>query len=338
MKPMEETRFVVTGATGFIGNNIVRELAGRGKQVCCFVRSRERAQTLFPDYDLDYATGTLDDPAGLRAALRPGDLVIHAAGKVSIGSGRQNRLDMYRVNVEGTKAVVDACLDAGVGRLVYLSSVHAIDEPPAGVPITETDTFEPLHIRGDYARTKAESTAYVFSAARERGLDAVIVHPSGVVGPYDFGATYLTKLVLDYAAHKIPAGVRGGYNFVDVRDVAQAVATAAELPQAGGNCYLLTGHYASVAEILDELHRLLGGRHIRRMLPMWTAKAALPFLNLYARVRRVEPLYNGYSLYTLSSNSDFRNDRAVRDLDFAPRPIADSIADTVAWLREQGRL
>ena len=170
-------------------------------------------------------------------------------------------------------------------------------------------------------------------AIKNQGLDAVLVHPGGITGPYDYSDTHLTQMVIDYMENRIPAAVNGGYDFVDARDVASGIIKAAEKGRAG-DCFLLTNKYYSVKEMLSMLHEITGGKKIKSTLPMWLAYFSLPFLSAYFKLRGKRPLYTGYSLYTLKSNSNFSHEKASRELGYAPRDLRESLADTVKFINE----
>lgn len=183
---------------------------------------------------------------------------------------------------------------------------------------------------GGYAKTKAEATQAVLDAAAE-GLDAVVVHPSGILGPYDRSGNHMVQLVSDYLQGKLPACVTGGYDFVDVRDVALGCLLAAEKGRKG-ECYILSNRHYEVRELLGILRSVAGGRRLP-VLPMWMARAAAPAFQWLARLRKQRPLFTSYSLYTLRSNDKFSHDKATAELGYRPRDLVQTLRDTAAWLR-----
>lgn len=262
-------------------------------------------------------------------------ILIHTAGIVSIARKAEDNL--YRVNVIGTRNVCDACVENDVDRMLYISSVHAIPEKPEGEIITETDRFDPDLVYGSYAKTKAEATRIVLERAESGALDAVIVHPSGIIGPGGYSKSHTGQMIIDYAQGRLTASVRGGYDFVDVRDVAEGVLSAAEKGKRG-ECYLLTNQYYEVSEILEILHKLTGRRRIQTILPMWFAKGTAALSEIYYKVRRQVPLFTTYSLDTLISNSCFSHEKASRELGYHPRSMEVTLSDTLTWLRSCGKL
>ncbi|MDR3344591.1 MAG: NAD-dependent epimerase/dehydratase family protein [Oscillospiraceae bacterium] len=328
-----EPLYVVTGAAGHLGSAVLRTLKGAGQRVRALVLPNEREK--ITDTDVEVITGNVlqkESLSPLLAGEHGADVrFIHTAGIVSIAS--KTNPAVHAVNVEGTRNILRLCEENNVGKLIYVSSVHAIPEKPHGETIAETADFDPASVTGDYAKTKAEATRAVLDAAAG-GLNASIVHPSGIIGPYDEGHNHLNTMVIDYCRGKLTAGVRGGYDFVDVRDVADGVVSCCENGRAG-ECYILGNRYFTVSELLNALHEVTGLKEIKSILPLWFAKLTAPLAELYYKVLRQPPLFTAYSLYTLSSNAQFSHKKAERELGFHPRELADTLRDTVAWLRQK---
>jgi dihydroflavonol-4-reductase len=321
---------VVTGATGHIGNILVRSLHDRGDEVTAFVLPREDISSIKDHVD-HVAYGDIRDLQSLHYAFEGKDLVFHLAGIIDIGSGRKMRRLMYEVNVEGVRNVVQACRESGIKRLVYTSSVHAITELPHGQTIAESKVFNPAAVRGPYAKTKAEATALVLKAATD-GLDAVVVHPAGIIGPEDHQLSNLGQLMLDFLKGKLLAYVSGGYNFVDVRDVVNGILNAADKGQSG-ECYILSGEYHSVRDMLAVMEDITKIKAPRTKLPRWFAYITSPFAELHYRIKRQKPLFTAYSIFTLGTNSDYSNEKAKRTLGYTVTPFRKTLEDTIAWIK-----
>lgn len=326
--------WIVTGAAGFLGNNLVRTLLERGHRARACVVEDDTPPSL-AGLGCEVVRMDVTDPASVVSAFEhPAGsqaFVVHCAGMVSI-AGRTSPT-LHKVNVGGTANVLSACRTARVSRLAYVSCVHAIPEPHPPATITETDDpgdFDPELVVGAYARTKAEATALVRKA---EDLWRVVVHPSGMVGPFDFGDTHVTRLVQDASTGNLPAIVGGGYDFADVRDVADGT-IAAITNGISGRCYILSGGYHKVADMVREVCALIGRRPPVR-IPLWIARAIAPAAELAAKLRGVAPLFTRYSLRTLHSPSAFSHRRATNELGYRPRPMAETLADTVAWLRQE---
>ena len=217
------------------------------------------------------------------------------------------------------------------------STASTLPELPNNAEITEIRDFDPNKVVGEYAKSKAEAARYVLEAVQNRGLDACIVHPSGIIGPYDFKTSHLTQLIIDAATGRLRAGVKGGYDFVDVRDVTNGILAACEKGEPG-ECYILSGHYVSVPELLQLVAKAAGRKPITTFLPLWLAKLTAPLSEIYYNLKKQPPLYTKYSLYTLESNANFSHAKADRELGYRSRPISETITDTVRWLQETGKI
>ena len=321
---------LVTGATGHIGNVLVRRLLEEGEQVRALVWRGEDA-TPIRGLDVERVEGDVLDPQSLRGALKGVDSVYHLAGIISImpGSSPQVR----KVNVEGTRNVLAEARRAGVRRLVYTSSIHAIARAPHGVAIDESLGFDPGNPYGEYDRSKAEASLAVQKAAAE-GLDAVIVCPTGVIGPYDFRGSEMGEVLRGAAEARPMFYVEGAYDFVDVRDVVSGM-IAAHSQGRTGESYLLAGHRITVREIIASVRGVTGKAFASIKIPMCVAEFAAKFTPLYYRISRSKPRFTPYSLEVLQSNSVISRAKAQRELGYRPRPIAETIADTVRWFLDQ---
>lgn len=330
--------YIVTGANGFLGNNLVRALTQNpDNQVRALVSSLDRADAL-QGLNCEIFAGDVTKPDTLKNIFNvPADAkvyVIHCAAVVYIKS--KPNPAVYQVNVLGTKHIVEKTLEIGA-KLVYVNSVHAIPEKPNGEVMTEITDFDPKKVEGEYAKSKAAAAAYVLDAVKNRGLDACIVHPSGIIGPYDFRISHLTQLIMDVADGRLKAGVKGGYDFVDVRDVVAGILSACANGKAG-ECYILSGHYITVAELFQMIAKATGQKPITTFLPLWLAKATAPLSEIYYNLKKQPPLYTKYSLYTLESNANFSHAKANRELGYSSRPPQETITDTVNWLKTAGKI
>jgi len=320
--------YAVTGALGFLGNAIVDNLLSKGKTVRVLDIGQDK-HGLLKDRDVHFFRGDICLTSSLEDFFTVEDddnlIVIHAAGVVSISS-KYSQV-MHDVNVTGTQNIVDMALKHKIRKLVYVSSVHAIPELPKNETIIETLNFDPDLVKGEYSKSKAIATKIVLDSVK-KGLDAVVVHPSGIIGPGDYAGGHTTQLVKDCANGNLTACVNGGYDFVDVRDVAEGVVLAAE-KGISGNTYILSGEYYPVRKITDAICSVIGRKQIKTILPLWFAKMTAPFAELYYRIRKQKPLFTSYSLYTLQSNSKFNSKKAQEELGYKKKfSLKQSIEDT----------
>ena len=171
----------------------------------------------------------------------------------------------------------------------------------------------------------------------KKGLNAIVVHPSGIIGPGNYGKGHLSQLIIDYLNNRLTAIVKGGYDFVDVRDVADGILKAIEKGRVG-ECYILSNRYFEIKEIINLLHEVTNHKPIKTILPNWFAKLTAPIAELYYKILKQPPLYTSYSIYTLSTNSHFSHEKATKELDYNPRDMKETLKDTVDWLKKIGRI
>jgi dihydroflavonol-4-reductase len=329
--------FVVTGANGHLGNSVVRELLDRHYKVRGLILPSDSGDMLM-SLGVDVVYGDITVPSSLSPLFIKDDheeiIVIHTAGIVSISSKKHKLLD--KVNIDGTKNIVDLSLLNHVKRFIHVSSVHAIPELDHQEIIKEVPSFDPNLVIGAYAKSKAIATQYVLDQV-DKGLDAVVVHPSGIIGPYDFGKAHMTMMIEDYLNGYLTSRINGAYDFVDVRDVSTGIISAAFIGKKG-ECYILSGNQVSIKKLFDDLKKYSGKKLRINVLPLWFAKISAPFAELYYKMRKLPPIYTSYSLYTLKSNSMFSKEKAVKELNYHVRSFEVTIFETMAWLVGEKRI
>ena len=326
--------FVVTGATGLLGNVLVRTLTAEGAGPVRALARPTSDLTPLAGLDVEIVTGDVHDHASLVSAFAGADVVFHLAGIVSIVRGGFRRLQ--KTNVEGTRNVVSACLEAGVRRLVYCSSIHAFAVPPTGERLTEESLVDPSRATGAYDRSKAEATLEVRRAIEE-GLDAVMVFPTGIIGPYDYRPSHTGELIIQSARGRLGAYLDGAYDFVDVRDAAAGISVAAARGRAGEG-YILAGHNVTVWDLLHTIEAVTGTPAPRLHMPFRLVRAVSFLIPVYYWATRQKPLFTSYSLDVISSGCTMTSEKAERELGYRPRPFRETIEDSVRWFRGQRML
>jgi dihydroflavonol-4-reductase len=295
--------------------------------------------------DVERCRGDLGDPSSLARAFAGAAVVVHAAVHISLLRTDVRHLDA--TNVAGTAAVVAACRAAGVCRLVHVSSIHALEQRPLDRPVDEDRPLSderPARGLPPYDRSKAAGERIVREASRD-GLETVILNPTGMFGPFDFKPSLFGRVLLALANGRLPALVDGGFDWVDVRDVAASTATAAELLAGGrapglvaGRRYLLPGRWASIAEVAGMVADCTGVPAPGWAAPLWAARVGAPFSTAAALALGHPPLFTGVSLAALRNNRRVSGRRAAADLGHRPRDLGDSVADTVRWFADRGLL
>ena len=317
---------LVTGGAGHLGNVLVRELLARGEHVRVLILPGEDTRSL-EGVNVERVEGDILDRDSLARAMEDVDVVFHLAGLVSITEEKSYLLQ--EVNVEGTRNVIEMVQRMGIPKLIYTSSIHALERPPRGMPINEMLTFDPDNPAGPYDRSKAQASLLVQDAVRQ-GLDARIVCPTGVIGPYDFRRSEMGELILSWMQSRVNVLVDGGFDFVDVRDVAQGEILARDNGKSG-ETYILGGERIELTALHKLVQKVLGRKTRPITFPLPIALLITPIAELYYKITKTKPRFTRYSLETVDSNSDISSAKAETELGYHPRTLAQSISDTVRW-------
>jgi len=322
---------VVTGASGHLGTNLVRELVVEKRQVRALVHVNH--QTL-ESLGAEIVRGDVTDLDSLCRAFEGVETVYHMAAVISLLNDEWPLVE--KVKVFGIGNVVEACLRCGVKRLVHFSSIHALNQLPFD---TSVDEYRPL-IEGrqypPYDRSKAAGQREVRKAIAN-GLNAVIINPTGVFGPYDYQPSHFGMALLSMANGKMPALIDGGFDWVDARDVVQG-AMQAEKKAPAGSEYLLSGHWVSMPEIATMIKEISDAAITSFVCPMPVASFGAPFATACNRLLGKRPLYTSISLRALKSNHHISHEKATRELGYQSRPFRETLADTLKWFEQNGDL
>lgn len=320
---------LVTGGTGHIGNVLVKELLSKGEKVRALVLPGEDLSPI-EGLNVEIAYGNVLDFSSLLRAMQGVDTVFHLAGIITIMPGQDQ--PCHDVNVYGTKNVVQAAHIAGVRKFIYTSSIHAFKRMPFGITIDENVPIDPHAAYGAYDRSKAEATLAVLAESKT-GFPAVIVCPTGVIGPYDYKESELGELIQDWIKHKVNFLIDGCYDFVDVRDVVLGMIQARDRGRSG-QIYILSGELVKVRDLWNLVKELVEYRSTAINIPLRLARFVAWFTQNYYRYSHKKPKFTTYSIDTLQSNAIINNAKARTELGYRPRHLRETIFDTVKWWQE----
>jgi dihydroflavonol-4-reductase len=321
---------VVTGAAGHVGANLVRALAAEGRPVRAFVHLDQRA---LEGLDIEVVQGDICVPDSLFKAFEGAEVVYHLAAHISISTDPWSRLEA--VNITGTRNVVEACLRCGVRRLVHFSSIHTLTDTP-DIPVDESNPLVDSRRCPPYDRSKAAAEGEI-QRGIEKGLDAIIISPTAIVGPHDYKPSYFGEALLKLANGRLPALVSGGFDWVDVRDVVRGAMRAEETAPCGAK-YLLSGHWLSLRQVAEMTEKITGVKAPASVYPMWLARIGAPFITAFDLMARRRPLNTSASLQALRGHRRISHQKAARELDYRPRPFRETLIDTLKWFETAGKL
>ena len=337
---MNERIVLLTGAAGFLGSNICLQLLEKGEKVRALVLRGDKSAKYIPEgVEIIYGdlcdTDSLEEfftvPAGMTS------VIIHCASMVTVDPSYNEKL--MAVNVTGTRNILTKCLaHPECKKLVYVSSTGAIPELPKGTKITEVDHFEPFDsskVVGAYSMSKAKASQMVLDCVRVMGLNACIVHPSGILGPNDHAVGETTSTLIKIIKGEMPIGMEGSFNLCDVRDLAAGTIAAIDKGRKG-ECYILANEEVTLKELSHMLHAECGAQEIKFYLPLNLADWIAHTLEKQAEKTGKMPMMTTFSVYNLARNNSFDYSKAKEELGYTTRSYQETIHDEVAWLKAEG--
>ena len=326
---------LVTGATGFVGSAVARQLLARGESLRLLARAGGDRRNI-EGLDAEIAVGDLRDEASLRRAVTGCRALYHVAADYRIWAPRVSAL--YEANVAGTERLMRAAADAGIERILYTSSVATLGVPTGGRPGDEDTPVSLQDMIGHYKRSKFLAEEAVRRMARDQGLPVVIVNPSTPIGPRDIKPTPTGRVIVEAASGRMPAYVDTGLNVAHVDDVAAGHLLAFDKGRIGER-YVLGGHDMTLAEILGAVARITGGKAPRVKLPRRLIFPVAVVAETWARVSGGgEPMVTVDGLKMAKKLMFFSSAKAERDLGYRHRPAEEALGDAVAWFRDRGYL
>lgn len=321
---------LVTGSTGHLGNVLVRLLVASGKNVRAMVAPFEDTLPV-DDLPVEIVRGDIRDYDFVQRVCKDVEVVYHLAAVISILGKRRM---VYDINVGGTENIIKACRKNRVGRLVYVSSIHAFSEPRSGSLIDESIPIDPERTSGDYAKSKAIATIKVLNSVKE-GLNTVVICPTGIVGPYDWRVSEMGNLLLLYSKNLLKVGIDGSFDFVDVRDVANLLIDACEKAEKG-ELFIASGYYITIRALFQMLQKIRPSKSVNIFLPSYIAYPISLFTSIHYLVKKKKPLLTPYSVHTLTRNYVYSHKKATDLLGYNPRPLLDSLKDALLWFESEG--
>lgn len=336
---MSRTLYLVTGAAGFLGSHICRQLLDRGESVRAFVLKGDPAVKYIPE-KVGIVTGDLCDINSLENFFKVPDdtqtIILHVACMVTVNPDYNQKL--MDINVGGTKNIIEKCLEhPECKKMVYVSSSGAIPELPKGQKIREVKQFDSEKVVGWYSKTKAMATQAVLDAVKKEGLNACVVHPSGILGPQDYAIGETTGTIIKIINGEMPVGMRGSFNLCDVRDLAAGCIAAADKGRTG-ECYILGNEEVTLKEMCELLDKDLHCGTCKLYLPLGLAKLLAKQMEKKAEKTGKKALMTTFSVYNLERNNTFDYSKAKKELGYHTRSYAETLHDEAVWLKEEGKI
>jgi len=322
-------KIAVTGATGHIGNVLCRLLVEQGFEVRALYRSDSKP---LAHLNLTLIQGDVLNYNSLLELVEGCEVVINCAAIISIHGDPTGIV--YTTNTEGPKNVVTAAIEKGVKKILHLSSTHAVYERPLDQPFNESRPYKKTSAYA-YDYSKAMGEQIVLDVLNEGNIDGCILRPSSVLGVFDFRPSEIGKALLDFYHQKIPMLPPGGYNFIDVRDLAQSVINAISKGR-NKEIYLLSGQYYSMAEFAKVVHQASGKKTPKVVMPFWFMRALLPFVKAYGKLKKAAPIFTIEAIHALKyGHPNMDNSKAKIELNHTCRPLKETIVDFYAWQKNK---
>jgi dihydroflavonol-4-reductase len=323
----------VTGASGFVGSAVARELLREGLSVRALVR-RSSPRTNLNGLDVEIIEGDMRDGAAMRQAAKGARYVFHVAADYRLWAPDPE--EIMRANVEGTRSVMEAARGVGAERIVYTSSVATLKLHEDGTPADESEPLSEDEAIGAYKKSKVAAEHLVGRMVGE-GLPAVIVNPSTPIGPRDVKPTPTGRIIIEATEGRIPAYVDTGLNVVHVDDVAAGHVAALQLGRIGER-YILGGENMSLVDLLGRIARSVGRSPPTIRIPLELIYPVAIVTEALARITGKEPFVTLDGLRLAKYRMYFSSAKAKRELGYRTRPVDEGILDAIAWFRQAGML
>ena len=328
--------YFITGISGFLGRNLTIELLKQKDiEIVGFVLPNEKNLEFYEQYqNITLIRGNILNKEEVDKFLShssSGDkYLIHAAGRIS--TYRRNDPLTMKINVEGTRNVIDSVVNKGFKKVVYVSSVDSVPRRKDNGTIYEPEEYDIHKVDGVYSKSKVLANNIVLEAVKNHHLDACIVMPSAMMGPNDPFNSPINLAIKKFLNNKLPAIAKGGYDIVDVRDVSKGIFNVLEKGESGES-YLLTGHYISVKDLIALAGTIANKKPVTKTVPHFLIKIASPFLEMHARIHKKTPLFTGFSMDCLKQNSNYSSNKAKEKVGYEITSLEVTMKDTIKFFK-----
>lgn len=325
--------YFITGLSGYLGHALLDIiLKDKSNKVYAILLPGDKYHDELSSKGVNVIEGDIlshDDIAYFLSPQVEGErILIHIAGRIS--TMKKGDPLTTTINVNGTRNVLDRAIEAHFDKFIYISSVDALDRRYDKEVIYEQDEYHLDKVLGVYSKSKVIASNYVLS--KKNDIDVTIILPSALIGPHDTYHSPINDAIRLYLRGKMPAIVKGGYNLVDVRDVAQGIYNASILDKKNES-YILGGTYISVKGLFDICSELTHKKKVRFIVPHLIIKLISPFIELHAKIKHKKPLFTGFSMDCLKQNSNYSSSKAMKDLGYTIRDLKESIKDTIEFIQ-----
>jgi dihydroflavonol-4-reductase len=325
-------KVAVTGSTGHLGGALLRELYKRDYTIRALVR--QEPKDWFDAIPLEFVKGDLDNQKALKELMTSCDYLIHAAGLISI-HGDPDGL-VHKTNVDGVKTVMEIAMSCGIKRVIHISSIHAYQQKPKYELLDEHRQKASINSFA-YDRSKREGEEIALSFASDE-MEVLVMNPTSLIGPFDFKPSRTGKFIINLHRGKLPFLFKGGFDFCDVRDIADAVVNSLTMGRSGES-YLLSGKWNSLAFIAKLISNVSRKKIKPFVLPTFIGWLGLPLIYFHGWLTKTEPIYTNEALIAISDgNRNISSEKARKELNFKARPTEETIRDTYEWFLKNGYL
>ena len=333
---MTMNKVLITGATGFLGYHVIKLLNQRGIRPRALVPATEDLSAAgFTRLDIDVTPGDVNDKTSLAHACEGIDTIFHLKFGINLSGGAEAERQLYEINVVGTRSLLDVATEAKVQTIVVSSSALAVGLNPEPKPLDETADWETYRFDLPYALSRRHAEIEALARAEQTQSPVIVViSPSFTLGPEDFIGAPANKLLKTLSNGGFRFSVPIGFGCVDVRDYADGALRAAEKGHHGKR-YILSGHNITPDQLITKVAAIAGVEPSSFMIPVpvWSISPIIMLLDLWSKIKKQPPRVSSSILQLWNRHAWYDARRAFNELGWKPRPLADSIKDSLDWLR-----